>query len=503
MTRLRMEQIRKSFGATVALEDVSLEVRAGEVHALIGENGAGKSTLMKILAGAQTPDHGQIWLDGQRYQPRDPRAGRHAGVAMIYQELSLAPHLSVMDNIMLGNETARWGWLREAEMEQRARSALAQLGREEIDPRARVSALSLADQQLVEVARSVALGCKILVLDEPTSSITARDVEKLFQLIRRLREQGLAIVYISHFLEEIQQISDRFTVLRDGRTVATGRTADTTRDQIIRQMVGRNVAELYPRTPRAPGEVLLRVENVTGVRMPRHASLDLRRGEVLGIAGLIGSGRTELLRAIFGLDAVVAGEVRVAYWRGGGPRQMWNRNVGMVSEDRKQEGLALNRSIADNLTLPWLRGLGPVGLVWPRRQQAVCLPWIEQLQIRCQGPKQAVGDLSGGNQQKVAIARLLHADCDVLLLDEPTRGVDVGSKSEIYRLIDQLVAAERSLGDAARGVLMVSSYLPELLGVCDRIAVMSRGSLHPPRAARDRNEHEMMLEAVGAGDAGT
>jgi ribose transport system ATP-binding protein len=506
--RLQMRGICKSFGATRALDGVSLEVYPGEIHALIGENGAGKSTLMKILSGAATADAGQIWIDEHEFRPRDPSDGRAAGVAMIYQELSLAPHLSVMENILLGVEPARWGMLCWKSMRQLTHDALAQVGRPDILPETQVHRLSLADRQLVEVARSVALGCRILVLDEPTSSVSARDVQMLFRLMRRLKQQGLAIVYISHFLEEIQEISDRFTVIRDGRTVGTGVTGEFLNERIVQMMVGRQVEQLYPRSPRAPGEVVLATDQLSGIRMPTDVSLSLRCGEVLGIAGLIGSGRTELVRAIFGLDPVGSGAVRIGYWQGGTslskqadirPQVLWRRGVGMVSEDRTSEGLALGLSLADNITLPQLRGLGPWRWILPGRQQRACLQWIEDLAIKCRDAGQRVADLSGGNQQKVALARLLHADVDVWLLDEPTRGIDVGSKAQIYRLIDQLVAAEREDGEPAKAVLMISSYLPELLGVCDRIAVMNRGRLHAARATRDRDEHEIMWEATKAG----
>ncbi|MCA9169110.1 MAG: sugar ABC transporter ATP-binding protein [Planctomycetales bacterium] len=491
-----MRDIRKSFGATRALDGVDLTVSAGTVHGLIGENGAGKSTLMKVLSGAIHPDSGHMQLDGVSYTPAHPRAGRTAGVAMIYQELSLAPHLTVMENILLGAEPV-WGpFLRRRQMETTARQALADIGRSDLSVYAKVGSLSQADQQLVEIARSVAIGCRVLVLDEPTSSITARDVARLFALIHRLREKGLGIVYISHFLEEIRQLCDDYTVLRDGRTVGSGKVADTTNDDIVRMMVGRQVNDLYPRTARAPGETLLRVTEVAGLRMPRNASLELRRGEVLGIAGLIGSGRTELMRAIFGLDPVASGKVRVAHGLTSTPHNNWQHGVGMVSEDRKNEGLALGQSIAENLTLPRLDGLGPGRLVFPGRQQRVSDWWVQQLQVRCRDSAQKVGDLSGGNQQKVAVARLLHADVDCLLLDEPTRGIDVGSKAQIYQLIDNLVAANRPDGEPAKAVLMISSYLPELLGVCDRIAVMNRGVLNPPRAARDWDEHGIMREAT-------
>jgi ribose transport system ATP-binding protein len=495
-----MEEVHKRFGATIALDGVSLEVAAGQVHALIGENGAGKSTLMKVLSGAVRPDRGAMWLDGVPYAPRTPVDGRRAGVAMIYQELSLAPHLSVMENLLLGVEPVRGPFLDRPRMRRQAVEALARVGRPDLDPETVVRRLSPAEQQLVEIARSVAVGCRVLVLDEPTSSLTGEDTRRLFQLVRRLRDEGHALVYISHVLEEVREVADRFTVLRDGRTVGEGGTADFQVDRVIGWMVGRDVAQLYPRGERRPGEVLLAFRDLAGRRRPQGVSLEVRRGEVVGIAGLIGAGRTELLRALFGLDPVVRGEVRVGLWSGpAAPARRWRQGVGLVSEDRQGEGLATGLSVADNLTLPALRGLGPGPLVVPSRQERAAHRWVERLGIRCTSPRQAVRALSGGNQQKVALARLLHADVDVLLLDEPTRGIDVGAKAEIYRLIDELARGERTR--ASRGVLIVSSYLPELLGVCDRIAVMRRGRLGPARPASEWDEHAIMREATGA-DAG-
>lgn len=453
--RLEMHSIRKRFGATIALDGVDLAVNSGEVLGLVGENGAGKSTLMKILAGALAPDAGTMEFDGRPYRPCHPQAARQVGVAMIYQELSLAPHLSVAENILLGAERVRFGLVRHGAARQLAREALARLGHPDISPDTPVRRLSVAQQQMVEIARAVAVGCRVLVLDEPTSSLTRTDVQKLFDLIRRLKEQNHAIIYISHFLEEVSGITDRVTVLRDGRSVGGGFTRDLAAAEMIRLMVGRQVSDLYPRSPRTPGETVLDLPG-----------LALRRGEVTGIAGLIGAGRTELLRDIFS-------------------RRGWSAGTGLVSEDRKGEGLALNLSITDNVTLPSL----PVR-VSPRRETARTMRWVERLGIKCRSPGQRAGDLSGGNQQKVAIARLLAADVDVWLLDEPTRGIDVGSKAGIYRLIDELALA-------GKAVLMVSSYLPELLGVCDRVAVMCRGRLGAARPVCDRNEHEIMQEATG------
>jgi len=497
-TRLRMRGVRKRFGATVALGGVDLDVRAGEVHALVGENGAGKSTLMKILSGALAPDEGRMWLDGAGYRPRNPADGRRAGVAMIYQELSLAPHLSVAENLLLGVEPALGPFVRWGELRRRAAEALRRIGHADLALDAVVGRLPVAEQQLVEIARSLAVGCRVLVLDEPTSSLARADIERLFTLVRRLRAEGHAVVYISHVLEEVMEISDRVTVLRDGLCVGSGPTAGARVGDIVARMVGREVEELYPRSKRTPGETVLVVDRLAGGRLPREASLELRRGEVLGIAGLLGAGRTELLRAVFGLDPVREGAVRVhAHVGPASPARRWAQGVGFVSEDRKSEGLALGLTLADNLTLARLRGLGPLGLVTPGGRDRASRPWIARMGIRCASPRQPVRDLSGGNQQKVAIARLLHAESDLLLLDEPTRGIDVGSKAQIYELIDALAAGDAATGRAPRAVLLVSSYLPELLGVCDRIAVMRRGRLGPARPVAEIDEHRIMMEATG------
>jgi ribose transport system ATP-binding protein len=494
-----MSGVRHRYGATHALSGVDLEVRGGEVHALVGENGAGKSTLMKVLSGALVPDAGAMQLDGEPYRPQSPADGRAAGVAMIYQELSLAPDLSVAENISLGVEPTCGPFVRRQELRDRAMAALKEIGRPELPLDLPAGRLSVAEQQLVEIARSVAIGCRVLVLDEPTSTLPLQDVERLFALIRRLRERGLAIIYISHFLEEVKAICDRFTALRDGRTTGSGDVASTPVDRIVAMMVGRDVEELYPRTPRNAGDVVLSMHELAGVTKPESATLELRRGEVVGIAGIIGAGRTELLRAIMGLDQVAHGSVRVATldgWQTPGVR--WGQGMGLVSEDRKREGLALELTIAENITLPKLSGLTPRGWVTPAAQARASQPLVDRLGIKCRSPRQAVGALSGGNQQKVAIARLLHADVDMLLLDEPTRGIDVGSKAGICRLINELAVGDPAQGRPPKAVLIVSSYLPELMGLCDRIAVMCRGRLGEARPVEQWNEHQIMLAATGA-----
>jgi ribose transport system ATP-binding protein len=493
--RLATREVKKAFGGTAALDGVSFSVAPGEVHALIGENGAGKSTLVKILAGDLTPDAGDLFLEGAPYRPRGPMDARRAGVAMVHQELSLCPHLTVAENVLLGVEPASFGFLRRAEARRRVEAALVPIagGSGGLDPGATVGDLPPAAQQLVEIARAVAAtDCRVLILDEPTSSLSADDVTRLFRIVDDLRARGLSIIYISHFLEEVQRVADSFTVLRDGKTVGGGRMQGTPLSDLVTMMVGRRIDQLFARSPRVPGDAVLTLEGVAGIERPLSASLALRRGEVLGIAGLVGAGRTELLRAVFGLDAVKSGKIRVGTFEGrGDSRARLAQGVGLLSEDRKGEGLATSLSLAENVTMSKLTGLGPLGLVLPAWRRRATRAWMDRLGIRASDPDQAVGDLSGGNQQKVALARLLHHDVDVFLLDEPTRGIDVASKAQIYAIIDELATR-------GKAILMVSSYLPELMGVCDRIAVMRRGRLGPSRPVSELTEHAVLSEATGA-----
>jgi ribose transport system ATP-binding protein len=488
-----MSGVAKRYGPTVALAGVDLTVLPGEVHALVGENGAGKSTLMKVLSGAERPDAGTMTLDGRQYAPAGPAAARRAGVAMVYQELALAPDLSVEANVLLGQEATAFGFLRHDENRRRVREALALLEHPEIQPDAPAAGLNPAARQLVEIARALLTDLKVLVLDEPTSALDRDDVERLFALIGRLKGRGVSVVYISHFLEEIEAIADRFTVLRDGRAVGEGLVSEVTRHKVIELMVGRALDEQYPRVPHTLGEPVLRIDRLSGVDLPDEAELTLHHGEIVGIAGLVGSGRTELLRTVFGLDPVRSGEVTVHHIRGpASARQRIRQGVGLLSEDRKGEGLALEQSIADNVTYSWLRPYQTLGLINNARRTAATQELLQRLNTRFRNPRQAVGELSGGNQQKVALARLLHQQADVLLLDEPTRGVDVGSKAEIYRLVGELAAQ-------GKAVLVVSSYLPELFGVCDQLAVMCRGRLSGTRPIGDWTPELVM--AVATGDA--
>ncbi|MBI4324137.1 MAG: sugar ABC transporter ATP-binding protein [Chloroflexi bacterium] len=494
--RLRMTSVQKAFGATRALRSVSFEVAPGEVRALIGENGAGKSTLMKILSGAYTPDAGNIEMDGQSFVPADPLHARHSGIAMIYQELNLAPHLSVEENILLGEEPATLGWLNRARRRALARAALAELRHENIPLQAPVNACTIAEQQIVEIARALITQPKVLIMDEPTSSLTQVDTENLFAVIRRLRERGVSIVYISHFLEECQRVCDRYTVLRDGESVGAGDMAGADLNEIIRLMVGREIKDIYPRLPHPLGKPVLEFKTVRGQTKPRSVTLKLREGEILGLAGLVGAGRTETVRACFGLDRITAGFVLVHQRDSthSTPSRRLAQGIGLLSENRKEEGLMLNRSLADNMTLTRFGPMARLGFISQKLQDRAALGWMDRLDVRAQSPAQPVAELSGGNQQKVALGRLLHHEARILLLDEPTRGIDVGSKAQIYRLMGQLAAQ-------GKAILFVSSYLPELLGVCDSIGVMCRGVLSEVRPAADWTEHSIISAAIGQPDS--
>ncbi|MGH7618823.1 MAG: sugar ABC transporter ATP-binding protein [Gemmatimonadaceae bacterium] len=497
---LRVSGIAKRYGATIALDGVDFSAGAGEVHALVGENGAGKSTLMNVLAGAVRPDRGEMWIHGAPYAPSSPHDARRGGIALIHQELSLCPHLSVEENLLLGGEVGRHGWIDRDRTRARALSLLAELPHPEIRPERRVSDLSLPARQIVEICRTLAADARVVLMDEPTSSLQGADADRLFALIRRLAARGIAIVYISHFLEEVRQIAQRVTVLRDGRTVTTAATRAITNDQIVTAMVGRPATDLFPARARAPaGDVVLSVRGLSSPPRLRDASLELRRGEILGIAGLIGSGRTELVRALYGLDTPAAGSIMIhgrhEAARDGSPKHRVEAGIGFVSEDRAGEGLALPLSITDNLcaTRP-LVSAKRIGLLDLADQRERARHWIQELRIRAIGPAQAVRALSGGNQQKVAIGRLLHQQAGVLLLDEPTRGIDVGSRADVY---DTIVKQAQS----GCAVLVVSSYLPELFGLCDRLAVMCRGRLSAARDIGAWTPEAVLATAIGDGSS--
>lgn len=494
---LEMRGVKKRFGAVRALDGIDLTVERARVHALIGENGAGKSTLMKVLSGVHAPDEGTMRFDGSPFAPRGPADARARGVAMVYQELNLAPDLTVAQNLVLGREASRLGWLREADNTRVVDRVLDVIDHPDVRATTRVGDLGPGAKQLVEIGRALVGEAKLVVLDEPTSSLSAKETDTLYEVIRRLESGGVSIVYISHFLEEVKRIAHSYTVLRDGCTVAEGEVADTSIEEMVEAMVGRSLDEAYPRVAHEPGEVILSLNSLSGRELPREASLELRKGEIFGIAGLVGAGRSELLRAVFGLEPVSDGTITVDGVSDSGrdPRTRIRGGFGMVSEDRKDEGLALDRSIAENLTLSNSRPFSRFGWLRTRERAAATSSWIDQLGIKARDPEQTISELSGGNQQKVAIARLLHQDAEVLLLDEPTRGVDVGSKVEIYRLIGELAAK-------GKAILMVSSYLPELLGICDRVAVMHRGELGEARPTSEWTEHEL-LDAATRANAGS
>ena len=495
---ITLRDIHKRFGPTIALDGVNLELRQGEVHALIGENGAGKSTLMNIVAGALRSDKGEMKINGSVYLPSTPLDARCNGIALIHQELSLCPQLSVAENIMMGMESSRFGWLDREDLIARTNDVLKTFHHPDIRPDKRVCDLSVAARQIVEICRAIAAQAKIILMDEPTSSLQREDVVQLFSLIRRLQTEGISVIYISHFLEEVRQIADRYTVLRDGRTVATGEIATSTDDELISKMVGRSHQTLFPeRTPavRSESNIVLRVKDLCAPPLLKHASFELRRGEILGIAGLMGSGRSQLLRALYGLDPIERGEVVIETKRNLGrrhsPQIRLIQGVGYLSEDRKGEGLTLNLSLADNVTATKFSACSRWGWLDLNRQRKQTEKLIGALKIKTSGPAQPVGALSGGNQQKVVVARLLHQEADVLLLDEPTRGIDIGSKAQVYETIAQCASKNKA-------ILMVSSYLPELFGMCDRLAVMSRGRLSEAKPIDQWTPESVLQAAIGS-----
>ena len=497
MPALKLSKISKSFGPTVALDGVDLELRRGEVHALIGENGAGKSTLMNVVAGSLRPDAGSMEIEGQVYSPSNPLDARTHGIALIHQELSLCPHLSVAENVLMGIEPSQMGWLERDKLIARTNDVLTTFHHADIRPEKRVGDLSVAARQIVEISRAIAANARIILMDEPTSSLQRDDVEQLFKLIRKLSAEGISVIYISHFLEEVRQISDRFTVLRDGRSVATGEIATTTDDELIAKMVGRAQQNLFPVRSATPGETILDVRDLASPPLLKNATFELRRGEILGVAGLMGSGRTPLLRTIFGLERPESGTITVNKRslsnRRSTPAMRLIEGVGYLSEDRKGDGLTLNQSIADNVTVTRFNSCSRFGWLdlGAQRKQAERL--VNALKIRTHDVQQEAGALSGGNQQKVVVARLLHQDADVLLLDEPTRGIDIGSKAQVYETIAACAAQNKA-------VLMVSSYLPELFGMCDRLAVMSRGKLSEVKSIDQWTPESVLQAAIGAAD---
>ncbi|GAA3732014.1 sugar ABC transporter ATP-binding protein [Salinactinospora qingdaonensis] len=496
---LRMARVSKSFPGVKALTDVTFDLRPGEVHALMGENGAGKSTLIKMLAGIHTPDEGSIEIDGRPVTIDSPNRSAELGIAVIHQELNTAPNMTVAQNLALGQEPrTAWGTLDRARMRRDAEAKLRRIGAD-VSPDTVIGRLSVGMQQMVEIARAVAQQARILVLDEPTAALSEAEAQRLLELVEELRESGMGLIYISHRMEEVYRLADRVSVFRDGHWIDTSDRADTTPESIVTRMVGRQLDDLYVHEPHEPGDVVLETRGLGDGAQVGPVDVRLRAGEVVGVAGLIGAGRTEFARLLFGAERARAGEIRMA----GEPVRIRNPldavklGIGLVPESRKEQALFLDLAVRENITVSGLGALSDLGVLRFGRIAELVRRQVESLNVRCSSPQQHVRNLSGGNQQKVVLARWLAVQPRVLLLDEPTRGVDIGAKHEIYKIIDRL--AKEGVA-----VLMISSDLPEVLGISDRILVMRNGRLAGEFDHDEATEETVMLYATGvAGDGET
>lgn len=468
---IEMKDITKSFGSNVVLNNVEFTLLNGEIHALMGENGAGKSTMMKILAGIYPRDNGDVLVDGQSYTFTSAKDAESLGIHVIHQELNILPHLSVAENLFLGKEktVGRTGFLRTREMNKEATALLTKLGLD-VDVRQPAGSLSVGKQQIIEIAKAINSEAKYIVMDEPTAALTDREIATLFETIRELKAKGISFVYISHRMEEIFAICDRITILRDGQSVGVREIPKTTFDEIVQMMVGRELGERFPSRNAKLGEVALEVKNLTCASACQNINFQIRKGEILAFAGLMGAGRTEVAQAIFGNRKKSKGEVFINGKKVNikTPIQAMNHGIGFVTEDRKTEGLVLDFSVKENMFLTNLRAIAKGGFIKAKQEQSEAAKYIEQLKIRCSDASQRVGSLSGGNQQKVVIAKWLGTNPDILILDEPTRGVDIGAKKEIYSIVNKLA-------EAGVAILMISSELPEVLGMADRVMVMQEG----------------------------
>jgi rhamnose transport system ATP-binding protein len=493
---LALKGVSKSFGAVAALRDVRLELHGGEAHALVGENGAGKSTLVKILAGAHAPDAGVMTLDGRPLVLGGPADARAAGIAVIYQEPTLFPDLSVAENIFMGRQPLR-GMRRidSAEMRRRAAELFVRLG-VHLDPDRPARGLSIADQQLVEIAKALSFDARVLIMDEPTAALSGVEVERLFSVARSLRDAGAAVLFISHRFDEVFALCQRITVMRDGQWVSTDPAAGLTVDQVVRRMVGREVSSLFPKQDTTVGEARLEVRGLTRLGAFTDVSFTVHGGEIVALAGLVGAGRSEVIRAVFGVDRYDAGEVLVEGKRlaKGSASAAIGAGLALVPEDRRQQGLVMELSVERNATLPRRWSLSRLGMLFGAAERRSARTWAERLQVKAARLSDPVSTLSGGNQQKVVLAKWLSTEPRVLIVDEPTRGIDVGTKAEVHRLLS-------TLAKDGVAVLMVSSELPEVLGMADRVLVMHEGRLVADIPRTNADEESVMLAATGqAGD---
>ncbi|WP_283148967.1 sugar ABC transporter ATP-binding protein [Silvimonas soli] len=490
--QINMRGISKAFGPVKVLESVDLSLAAGEIHALMGENGAGKSTLMKILCGVYQADAGEILVDGSVVNIRSTTDAEHLGIAIIHQELNLIPQLSVMENLFLGREPRRFGVIDTATMRKQAHTYLDLLGAGHIDTDMEAGQLSIGQQQMVEIAKALSLNAQVLVMDEPTAALTDREIESLFKIMLDLKSRGVAIVYVSHRMEEIFRICDKISVLRDGQFVGEREIAKTGFDEVVRLMVGREIGDRFPKRSAKVGDVRLQVSNLADVGNIAGINFEVRAGEVLGIAGLMGAGRSEILKTLFGVNRQTSGEVRLdgqtLHIRHAS--DAIGAGIGFVTEDRKAQGLVLGMSVRENATLVHLDHFAKLGVVSERAESAAVADLIKQLSIRTRDAELDVKSLSGGNQQKVVFAKWLAVPPKVLLLDEPTRGVDVGGKAEIYHIINQLAAA-------GVAIVMVSSELPEVMAMSDRILVMHQGRQNGIFDAASATQESIMTAATG------
>jgi rhamnose transport system ATP-binding protein len=490
--RLALDRAAKAFGAVQALVDGSITLFPAEAHALVGENGAGKSTLVKILAGVYQPDSGTLAIDGQPVVLSGPVAARDAGISVIYQEPTLFPDLTVAENIFMGRQPLRAGRrIDRPAMNRSAGEIFTRLG-VALDPQRQARGLSVADQQIVEIAKALSANANVLVMDEPTAALTSVEVERLFEVIRALRREGAAVLFISHRLEEVFAVCQRVTIMRDGRFVRTAAAGDLTIDEVIRSMVGRDLDVLFPSTQAPVGEVVLQVEQLSREGVLHDISFSVRRGEIVALAGLVGAGRSEVARAVFGIDRRSAGRVTV---RGqvlpnASPLAAMAAGVALVPEDRRQQGLVMDLGIDRNIALASLARLSRLGLISRTRERDLAADWANRLQLKFGRLTNAVSTLSGGNQQKVVLAKWLARDPALLIIDEPTRGIDVGTKAEVHRILDGLVAG-------GLAVLMISSELPEVLGMADRILVMREGRIAAELSRAEANEDLVMRAATG------